>query len=94
MASRPNFTDVALHGGAVHVTGQSDAEPEGDILGIDVVISQGAHSAAASVRNPGGNWNVDVPGEGFSTGPATVAGTETRRENATTITWAQAFEIT
>ncbi|HEX5618181.1 MAG TPA: hypothetical protein VFX51_07160 [Solirubrobacteraceae bacterium] len=93
MATRPNFTDVERRNGAIVLTGQSDPDPAGDILGIHVVLSQGAQTAAATARQLGANWNVEVPAEGFNSGPATVAGVETRRENATTTTWAQPVEI-
>jgi hypothetical protein len=93
MAARPNFTDVQRQDGTILVTGQSDPDPAGDILGIQVVLSQGTQTAAAAATQLGANWNVEIPAEGFDAGSATVAGTETRRENATTTTWAQAIEI-
>jgi hypothetical protein len=93
MSARPNFTDVERRGGAIVLTGQSDPEPDGDILAIQVVLSQGAQTTAGTARQIGANWNVEIPAEGFDAGPATVAGIETRRENATTTTWAQAVEI-
>jgi hypothetical protein len=93
MSSRPNFTDVDRGGGAIVLTGQSDPDPDGDILAIHVVLSQGSTTAAGTSQSLGANWTVEVPDDGFDTGPATVAGIETRRENATTTTWAQAVEI-
>lgn len=93
MPSRPNFTDVDRRGGALVVTGQSDAEPEGDIVGIHVVATQGGASTGGTVHQPGGNWIVELPGEGFDAGAVTVVGVETRRENATSITWTQTLEI-
>jgi hypothetical protein len=93
MSSRPNFTDVNRRGGAIVLTGQSDPDPDGDILAIHVVLSQGSATAAGTAQTIGANWNVEVPDDGFDAGPATVAGIETRRENATTTTWAQAVEI-
>jgi hypothetical protein len=93
MSARPNFTDVNRRDGAIVLTGQSDPDPDGDILAIHVVLSQGATTAAGTAQTIGANWIVEVTDDGFDTGPATVAGIETRRENATTTTWAQAVEI-
>ncbi|HET8757660.1 MAG TPA: hypothetical protein VFM58_16700 [Solirubrobacteraceae bacterium] len=93
MPAKPNFTRVDRRGGAIVVTGQTDPEPEGDILAIHVVLSQGGHSVAGTVGSTGANWDIELPAEGFDAGAAMVAGTETRRENATTITWAQSVQI-
>jgi len=93
MPAKPNFTSARLTGGRVLVAGTTDAEPEGDILGIRVTLSQGDRVVTGDVRNLGESWNVEMPGEGFAAGPATAFGVETRRENATTTTWAQALEI-
>jgi hypothetical protein len=83
-----------MSGGRVVVRGQTDPEPEGDVLGIRVVLSQGGQSATGDVRIPGLNWEVELPDDGFSAGAATAFGVETRRENSTTTTWAQGVEIT
>ena len=93
MSSRPNFTGARLSGGRVVVRGQTDPEPEGDVVGIRVVLAQRGHTATDDVRIVAQNWDVELSGEGFSAGPATAFGVETRRENATTITWAQTLEI-
>jgi hypothetical protein len=93
MPAKPNFTRVDRRGGAIVLTGETDPEPEGDLLGIHVVLSQGAQTTAATVSVLGASWNVELSEDGFAAGPANVIGIETRRENATTITWAQAVEI-
>jgi hypothetical protein len=94
MPARPNFTEARLAGGRVAVRGQTDPEPEGDVLGIRVVLAQGARTTTGDVQSFGMNWEVELPGEGFAAGPAAAFGVETRRENATTITWSQPLEIT
>jgi hypothetical protein len=94
MPSRPNFTSARLTGGRVLVAGTTDAEPEGDIIGIRVTLSQGDRAVTGDVRTLGENWNVEMPGEGFAAGPGTAFGVETRLGNSTTITWSQTVEIT
>jgi hypothetical protein len=94
MPSKPNFTSASLAGGRVTVQGQTDPEPEGDIVAIRVVLSQGGKTVDGDVRSAGANWEVELPGDGFSAGSATAFGVETRRENSTTITWTQTVEIT
>jgi hypothetical protein len=94
MPTRPNFTEARLSGGRMVVRGQTDPQPEGDVVGIRVVLSQARQSATGDVRTPGEKWDVELPGEGFSAGPATAFGVEARRENSTTISWAQTVEIT
>jgi hypothetical protein len=94
MSTRPNFTDARLTAGRVVVQGETDPNPEGDVVGIRVVLSQGGQSATGDVRTVGKNWNVDLPDDGFSAGQATAFGVETRRENSTTTTWSQGVEIT
>jgi hypothetical protein len=94
MPSKPNFTGARMSGGRVVVRGQTDPEPEGDIVGIRVVLSQGGQTVDGDVRSAGANWEVELPADGFSAGHATAFGVETRRENSTTITWSQGVEIT
>jgi hypothetical protein len=93
MAARPNFTSARLAGGRVIVAGTTDVEPEGDVVGIRVTLSQGSKAVTGDVHILGENWNVELPGDGFTAGAATAFGVETRRENSTTITWAQTLEI-
>ena len=93
MSARPNFTSVHHTGGTIVLRGTSDPTPDGDIVSIQVVLSQSGQSTPASVDGIGGEWSVAVAAEGFNDGTAVAVGIETRRENATTITWAQAVEI-
>jgi hypothetical protein len=93
MSARPNFSDARLAGGVVRVNGSSDPDPADDIVAIRVVLSQGAQVTTGDVRGFGENWNVDLPDDGFSAGPATAFGVESRKENATVTTWAQGVQI-
>jgi hypothetical protein len=93
MAFKPNFTGVHRDGEAVIVSGTSDADSVDDIVDIRVVLAQGDRVQRAVVDTIGADWNTGVPGDGFAAGPATAFGIETRRENATTITWAQPVDI-
>ena len=92
MSARPNFTTVQHISGSIVVNGTSDGPTE-DILIIQVVLSQGAHTVPSFVEFAGQDWSVTIPGDGFSVGPAIAVGVEVRRENATTTTWAEAVEI-
>lgn len=93
MAFKQAFSSLRRGDGTIVLSGQSDPDPPGDILDIRVILAQGERIAPASVENPSESWNVDVPAEGFVSGPAVAFGIETRRVNATTITWAQPFDI-
>jgi len=93
MSARPNFKRLDHIGGSIVVGGTSDPHPPDDILMIQVLLSQGGHSVAEFIQFVGQDWSVTVPAEGFSPGPALVVGVETRRENATTTTWAEAVVI-
>jgi hypothetical protein len=93
MSAKPNFTEARLGGGRVVVRGKTDPEPEGDVVGIRVVLTQGGRSATGDVGILGPNWEVELPDDGFAAGGATAFGVETRRENSTTITWTQTVEI-
>jgi hypothetical protein len=100
MMFKPNFTDVQIDGDTVHVFGTSDPEDQQDILDIRVILAQEGRAAGGSARISGGSvakvssaWQADLPSEGFAAGPAVAFGVETRRENVTTITWAQPVTI-
>jgi hypothetical protein len=93
MSLRPNFTDVQRDGDAVIVTGETDAGSVDDIVDIRVVLTQGDRIERAVVDTINDIWNVRIPGAGFTAGAAVAFGIETRRENATTLTWSQALEI-
>jgi hypothetical protein len=93
MAFKANFTAVQRADDAVVVSGASSPEPAGDILDIRVILAQGERIEPAVVADVGSSWKVRIPSDGFVAGPATAFGVETRRENFTTITWAQQVEI-
>jgi hypothetical protein len=98
MAARPNFTDVQLTDGTLHVVGQSDVEIP-DIVDIRVVLVQGDRITRGSVEHPSAGWVAELPatdaaGSGdFTTGQAVAFGIETRSENSLTMTWTQAVTI-
>jgi hypothetical protein len=91
MAFKQAFNAPTRSDGALRLSGNSD--PDGDILGIRVFLIQGERTVPASVESPGPAWRVNVPSDGFAEGPAVAVGIETRRENCTTISWAQPVEI-
>jgi hypothetical protein len=93
MAFKQAFSGLHRGDGTLVLTGQSDPDPPGDILDIRVILAQGERIAPATVDDLSESWNVHVPAEGFVPGPAVAFGIETRRANATTVTWAQPFDI-
>lgn len=93
MAFKPNFTAVQRTGDTVVVSGASSPEPANDIVGIRVILAQGERIEPAAVEKVDSAWRVEIPAEGFVAGPATAFGVETRREDFTTVTWAQAVDI-
>jgi hypothetical protein len=93
MAFKQAFGAPTRSGGMLTLSGRSDPDPPGDILGIRVFLIQGERTVPASVDNPDASWHVDVPSDGFAAGAAVAVGIETRRVNCTTISWAQPVEI-
>jgi hypothetical protein len=93
VAFGPNFTGVSRRDDVVVVAGKS-ADPAEDVLDITVSLRQGDRMETASVGRVGGaSWEVGIPAAGFAAAPAVLLGVEMRRENATTVTWTQTFDI-
>jgi hypothetical protein len=92
MAVRPNFTGVERTGDVVRVTGES-GDDFSDIVDIQVVLAQADRLARKAVGRLGTVWDVEFPSEGFVAGPAVAFGWETRKENFTTISWAEPVDI-
>jgi hypothetical protein len=100
MSLRPNFTDVRLADGQVSVFGESNSEDLGDLVGIQIFVSQTAEAAGGPaqiaqgfVPESGSNWRAEFDAGGLVAGPAVVIGVETHSDPVTTITWAQPIEI-
>jgi hypothetical protein len=94
MAFKPAFTgDVDHSGDTIMLTGVSEDDPPGDLLGIRVVLAQGAQIASGVVADLAPQWHVEVGAAGFKPGDATVFAVESHLENATTITWAQTIKL-
>jgi hypothetical protein len=102
MPTRPNFTELELDGDTVFVRGMSapdDPEDFADIVDIRVVLVQGERIQPAAVDELASDWVARIPAADtdaaarFQEGPATVFGVETRRQDATTITWTQNLTI-
>ena len=92
MAVRPNFTGVEHTDNVVRVSGVS-GDPFADVLDIQVVLTQANRVARKTVSRLDSVWDVEFPSEGFAAGPAVAFGWETRKENFTTISWAEPVEI-
>lgn len=92
MAVRPNFTGVEHTGDMVRVSGVS-GDDFSDIVDIQVVLAQGDQVARKAVGRLGSVWDVEFPSEGFVAGSALAFGWETRKENVTTISWAEPVNI-
>jgi hypothetical protein len=93
MAFGPNFTGVHYEGENLVLDGVSDDNPPGDLLGVRVVLAQEEHIASGVAPEVGAGWHAPVTAAGFTAGAATAFGVESRRENATTVTWAQTVQI-
>jgi hypothetical protein len=100
MSLRPNFTDVRLTDGKVSVFGESNSDDLGDLVGIQVFVSQQAQAAGGSaqlatgfVAEAGSSWRAEFDAKGLVAGPAVAIGVETHRDPVTAITWAQPMEI-
>jgi hypothetical protein len=100
MSLRPNFTDVRLDDGKVSVFGESNSDDLGDLVGIQIFVSQEAQATGGSaqiatgfVAEAGSSWRAEFDAGGLLAGPAVAIGVETHREPVTAITWAQPVEI-
>jgi hypothetical protein len=100
MPARPNFTDVELKGNKLKAFGESDPKELGDLVGIQVFVSQAAKAGGGSpevasgfVKQAGSAWTAEFDKQGVVAGPIVVIGVETHSDPFTTITWAQPFEI-
>jgi hypothetical protein len=103
MPFRPNFTALEIDGDTVLVRGLSapnDPEDFADIVDIRVVLVQGDRVHPATVDELMSDWVARVPVQDpggtagdFGPGDAVVFGVETRRRDATTITWTQHLPI-
>jgi hypothetical protein len=92
MAVRPNFTGVERTGDTLRVSGVS-GDDFNEIVDIQVVLTQGNRIERKTVQKLGSVWDVEFPAEGFESGDATAFGWETRKDNFTTISWAETVPI-
>jgi hypothetical protein len=105
---KPNFEEKArIDGPHVIVEGKS-GDPD-DIASIRVILSQAKNIGGgpgtfldedderfrgrAGVAGIDKLWQANVPLGNFKVGPAVAFGTEQRKENFLTITWAEPIEI-
>jgi hypothetical protein len=100
MSFRPNFTDVRLGDGKVRVFGESNSDDLGDLVGIQIFVSQQAQAAGGAaqlatgfVAETGSSWTAEFDSGGLVAGPALAIGVETHKAPFTAITWAQSVEI-
>src|SRR5687768_5767617 len=91
MAVRPNFTGVEHTDTVVRESGVS-GDDFTDIVDSQVVLTQADRLARKTVAKLGSVCDVEFPSEDFVAGPAVAFGWETRKENFTTISWAEAVE--
>jgi len=104
MAFRPNFTALEIDGGTVFVRGLSapnDPADFADIVDIRVVLVQDDRVQPGAIDNLMSDWVARLPVQDpagaagdFHVGDAVAFGVETRRKDATTITWTQTLPIT
>jgi hypothetical protein len=100
MAARPNFTDVELDDKNVRVFGVSVEEDLGDLVGIQVFVSQApaadgepARIASGVVAQKVSPWSAEFDKGNLVEGPAVAIGIETHSTPFSAITWAQPVEI-
>jgi hypothetical protein len=100
MAARPNFTDVELDGNNVRVFGVSAEEDLGDLVAIQVFVSQAPAAEGESARIASGvvaqkvsPWSAEFEKGDLGEGPAIAIGIETHSTPFSAITWAQPVEI-
>jgi len=92
MSVRPNFTGVERTEETVRVSGVS-GDDFNEIVDIQVVLTQGNKIERKTVQKLGSVWDVEFESDGFETGVATAFGWETRKDNFTSISWAETVNI-